>query len=475
MSSNTPPKPYFSSIDYNSRFFSTISNYLTQTLADNRYLRLIGGYLSGFLGVNRTSAPRVALDVLGQAIINDGNYGIPSNGIYGSASTKLILKEGTVGSTPYALGVDTNSLVYGVSSGANHDFYSGTNKIATIGTSGTLNITTTTNNSITLSNNSSNLYSSMVFTNNNSSNVFMGIGGSSIGNNYAGNAFIQADNALVLNTNATSGTGTSKMIILSNGNVGIGTNNPNSKLEIWNGSIKAINTGGGAILLTPGDSLHNGYVEIYNPSGLRAGYFGYNTTLNSVNYLILACENTYQGLNIQQNLLVNGTIGQGLGNTDLNITTYTGNTSGHINISAVGANANINLGTNGFTRFKVDAGGYNVSMSGAFSSTQASTSPAATGLSGYYLIPIPYLNQTTSYYNFTMLNMYNSDNASFWCGHVIINPLVNQVSYVTSSNSGFFNITLPLVFVNGVWNIKITFSNVFSIGAGNLLYWKYIG
>ena len=93
MSEQNPPNPYFNNIDFNSSFFSTISNYLTQTIADARYLRLIGGYLSGFLGVNRTSAPRVALDVLGKAIINDGNYGTPANGVSGSASTKLILKK----------------------------------------------------------------------------------------------------------------------------------------------------------------------------------------------------------------------------------------------------------------------------------------------------------------------------------------------------------------------------------------------
>ena len=48
--------------------FKTISTYLTETIANSKYLRLIGGILSGNLGIKRT--PRAELDILGKAIIN---------------------------------------------------------------------------------------------------------------------------------------------------------------------------------------------------------------------------------------------------------------------------------------------------------------------------------------------------------------------------------------------------------------------
>ena len=71
MSAYNPPSPYFNGINFNNDFFPSVNSYLTQAIADARYLRLIGGYLTGFLGVNRTSAPRVALDVAGQTIMTD--------------------------------------------------------------------------------------------------------------------------------------------------------------------------------------------------------------------------------------------------------------------------------------------------------------------------------------------------------------------------------------------------------------------
>lgn len=138
MSSNNPPNPYFSGINFNSSFFSAISSYLTQTIADSRYLRLIGGTLSGFLGINRTA--RAALDINGTAIINDGNYAPPANGIYGSSGTKLILKEGTVSTTPMGFGVDTNAIYYGTTATAEHNFYNGTNKNLIINSSGNVGI-----------------------------------------------------------------------------------------------------------------------------------------------------------------------------------------------------------------------------------------------------------------------------------------------------------------------------------------------
>lgn len=141
MSSNTPPDPYFSGINFNPSFFSVIQTYLTEAIANSKYLKLIGGTLSGFLGINRT--PRVELDINGKVVINDTSIGVPANGVFGSTGTKLILTEGTVSETPNAIGTDSTSMWYGTSSTKEHRFFTGTNQRIVITSSGSVGIGTT--------------------------------------------------------------------------------------------------------------------------------------------------------------------------------------------------------------------------------------------------------------------------------------------------------------------------------------------
>lgn len=136
MSSEIPPNPYFNNINFNPSFFTIIGEYLTEAIANSKYLKLIGGTLSGFLGIKRT--PRTELDVNGKAVINNTLTSIPANGILGSNGTRLILLEGTVSETPYALGINSGELWYGTSSTGIHNFYSGTNKTLTLDTLGNI-------------------------------------------------------------------------------------------------------------------------------------------------------------------------------------------------------------------------------------------------------------------------------------------------------------------------------------------------
>ena len=142
MSANQPPDPYFSNINFNPNFFKIISTYLTETIANSKYLRLIGGILSGNLGIKRT--PRVELDVVGKAIINTNLYAPPNIGILGGTGAKLILTEGTVSAAPYALGTDFQTLWYGTPADGNHIFYTNTNERMRITNSGAVAIGTNT-------------------------------------------------------------------------------------------------------------------------------------------------------------------------------------------------------------------------------------------------------------------------------------------------------------------------------------------
>lgn len=142
MSANTPPDPYFNNINFNPSFFKVVSKYLTEAIANTKYLKLIGGTLSGFLGIGRTA--RVELDVNGKAVINNGTSSLPGNGTLGSDGTRLVLFEGSASATPYALGIDVNVLWYGTSSTGSHRFYTGSSERMFINNNGNVGIGTDT-------------------------------------------------------------------------------------------------------------------------------------------------------------------------------------------------------------------------------------------------------------------------------------------------------------------------------------------
>lgn len=141
MSTGIPPSPYFDNINFNPNFFKVVQTYLTEAIANLKYLKLIGGTLTGFLGIGR--APRVGLDVNGKAIIDTGTNTAPANGQFGSNGTRIILYDGSSTEPPYALGINTNTLWYGTSSTGSHRFYTGTNERLVINSSGLVGVGTT--------------------------------------------------------------------------------------------------------------------------------------------------------------------------------------------------------------------------------------------------------------------------------------------------------------------------------------------
>lgn len=242
MSSQIPPNPYFSGINYNPGFFSSITEYLTVAIANSKYLKLLGGTLSGFLGILRNPA-RVALDVNGKAVINDATSGIPVIATLGGAGTKLILKEGGGIDPPIALGTDTNDLWYGVAGGGNHRFYTGTGEKVRINNDGNVGIGTN-NPQVSLD-----LYNDV----NGGNSPYIKLRGGGGPNNSVGFILNPYYNRTALTTTkiyaiddgaasanlcfATADSGTTteaveRMRIKTNGNVGIGTNDPQSKLHL---------------------------------------------------------------------------------------------------------------------------------------------------------------------------------------------------------------------------------------------------
>jgi len=72
----------------------------------------------------------------------------------------------------------------------------------------------------------------IAFKNNTTSYGFIGLPGTTYTGNYANNLFLQSTNGIIFNSGGITSTGTPKMIIMSNGNIGIGTTNALQKLHI---------------------------------------------------------------------------------------------------------------------------------------------------------------------------------------------------------------------------------------------------
>ena len=325
MSANNPPNPYFNGINFNSSFFSTIVTYLTQAIADSRYLRLIGGTLSGFLGINR--APRVALDITGSAIINNGVDGVPINGTFGN--NKLTLTEGNIGAVP--IGFSTNSNVLQYSAQTNHDFYSGTTRIMNLNSNGYLGLnnasvlngvitsysTTSTIPRITLTGtefispyNNSTDGIALILGVNRTNNRQMYMADTSLLAVNTTNPTIRYSIGPTCGIDALATDGATRlnmaigpnMTVLSNGNIGIGTNNTAAALDIAPMNYTLMRNGGSTY------GISNQLLLSWNGnSNLNSHYHAINTRhsittnyLNSIDFFIWQVGSATNQINTTQ-------------------------------------------------------------------------------------------------------------------------------------------------------------------------------
>jgi hypothetical protein len=469
MSANNPPNPYFNNINFNSSYFSSISDFITLTYANTHYLLSYGNATStatttqftGSVGIGATASGTAGDLKISSGTVSNNLY---INGKVGMGTTSLPTSSTLINaySTTYTL---PRIALTGT------EFYSGGLYTSTDGIAQIVGVNRSGNRQLWIGD------TALLAVNTTNPVLKFAIGSTPTISASA----TDGGTALPLNLN-------NSITILANGNIGIGTASTTFKLDInatggASGNAFRIfdygNNNSGYITMNSGGvsgTNQCGFISFFQPTTqARAGYIGWGQSIGGANYLLLETEGTFSGYNVTGSLAVNGTIGQGLPNTDMNITTYGGNTTGgNMNISAIGASGNINLSTSGNIRFKIDPSGYNVSMTGSYSTLVTAVYAQTAGINGYWYIPIPYLNISTNYYNLAMLNMYNSDNASFWTGHIIINPITNQLSYVALSSGGFFTIQLALVYTS-VWNIKISFSNNFPVTLAMALNYKYIG
>jgi hypothetical protein len=96
---------------------------------------------TGNVGIG-TNDPKTLLRVKGKSIIDSTLTAAPSNGLYGSNGTRLILWPGAPD------GITGGTLWYSVPTGAIHAFYIGTTERMRINTSGFVEVNTMTRNVI---------------------------------------------------------------------------------------------------------------------------------------------------------------------------------------------------------------------------------------------------------------------------------------------------------------------------------------
>jgi len=510
MSANNPPNPYFTNINFNSSFFSAISNYLTLAYANAHYLLSYGTatstatttQFSGSVGIGATASGTAGdLQITSGTVSNNlyvnGKVGIGTTS-NPTATTSLNIYSSTQNSARVALtgtefyqGTNTSTdgiaQVLGVNRSGNRQLFiadtalltqnttnpmikiaiSSTPTISAIATDNSTSLNLGLGTNLTLYANgvaqlgaqskNTNIITAGSFDINSAvyintiptydpSTAVSGYGQQltlsgtgtgtwgqlyimdrvATGTNYTG-ILVKADNANSVATMSSFRQGGTTSIplvfnLINNNPVGIGTI-PGSgyKLDV-NGTLRAFtNSTSGFATLAPADSLHNGYCEFFTPAQLRAGYIGYNTTINSTNYLVLACENSYVGLNIQQNLVVNG-----------NITT----TSGNIVCSSV------------------------------------TIAPAFLGASGYWQIDITKF-VTGNYFPLLTINACWIAQSYFWNGRITIN--LNTLTILLNIDQSYnLGLVSTLFGSTGSWFIRLAPSSG-TLTSSDLLSYKIIG
>lgn len=269
-------------------------HFLKSYTGDNAISYASSTTFNNYVGIGTSSiVPTALLNINSKVIINNSNSP-PANGITGGSGARLILSPGSVSTTPMCIGCSTNNLWFNVPSNNSIFFYCGLTEqfIITNSTIYVYNISSfRINNSILdLGSGTSNtpIYLSS------SGSSLLGINNTI--NQYSPSSAIgdcilraQTSKKLILQ----SGTITSAITILDNGNVGIKTI-PTTSLDI-NGNIKIITTdslplisqngsNGDRIILKEGITATNTYPYAI---GCSSDKLWFNIPLNTEHYFFI--------------------------------------------------------------------------------------------------------------------------------------------------------------------------------------------
>ena len=195
---------------------------------------------------------------------------------------------------------------------------------------GAINLNTTVGGQfLTLTNTNPNTDIVMSFTNNANSYGYLGIGGTNDGGYYANNMFLQATNSIIFNTGGYTSANVPRMIMLANGNVGIGSAIPASTLDV-NGTI----TSTGSII--NGTMTINGSLSVPNITLGSGGkinsyddyhYIQINQPTNTLTIQEYGTISFNIGITKTQMALINGSGMTVNGNTTSSTLTINGNTT----------------------------------------------------------------------------------------------------------------------------------------------------
>lgn len=473
MSANIPPKPYFSGINFNPSFFSVIQTYLTEVIANTKYLLLSGSnYMTGNLGIKRTAA--VELDVNGKAYINNFIYGVPAVGDYGGTSAKLILKAGSASETPMAFGVNSSDLWFGTYTLGNHVFYTGINERLRIAST-----TITVANNMTLKLPVGILDLSDVTTN---SPLYLAPTGSSLlavanGNTQYSVSALTGDTVLRAQTTKKlllqAGTGNAALTVYESGNVAVGLGGGTStskfhinsssanvevKLQITDGTTGAGATNGCAIIKTSSQDM---FITNYQATRMVFAVNGSTNaiTISALGAVCIGLTNPTQALQVADGGRLR--ISNGVGDyTSIGARNAFDDNNTRIEISdiartgATGAIVYKSTSATGYHQFLVNGATENIRITQ--DDFQISTSCSTYGFNYYtdgeYIPQTQKINTSgtvvtgyfhiCSYFFSSLVNVivsHTSISYTYWAGHFITNNNTQPISInvLNSSNMSF--------------------------------------
>lgn len=306
MSEAFPPLYSFDGINFNSDYFAipnttTGGGGISIDYANSHYLASYAGAVATSLASSTSFSNK---------IINTNTlYALPTTGTNGGNGDRLVIYQGGTGVYPYSIGASSGSMWYSVPSSTNHNFLINGTSMFNIGASGVgINSPPSANYKFIMNGNAlignSASYTSP-FTTGVSAIIYNdGASAGGLGNQLIIGDTNNSNTALIVGVNYNSGTpfsslqstqtGTSYRVLSLNpagGNVGIGTTNPGTQLEIT-GKLKC----GGTNLGAPSVGIYGGAGDriILYPGDVSSYPYSIGVNSSTMWFNVIATNDTFK-------------------------------------------------------------------------------------------------------------------------------------------------------------------------------------